>query len=1067
MNILKTLLVAVFAVLSLPALGQFTFRDNGDGTVTITGYTGGGGTIVIPSAINGSPITKIGDGAFNSVTTITNLTIPDSVLVIGENSFAYCTSLIRVVIGQAGGPLHIGINAFYGSAKLTAVTIRSNLEIIADGAFQQCPELMAIYFAGNPPHSVAENAFFGAPVTIYRLTGTAGWGSTLASKPVEIVDFIPGSEEPIVVIPPGSRIATVGGTVSLQVIVRASSPVFLQWRKDGIPIGEATNRTLTLTNVTVFDAGHYDVVVTNAFGTVTSSSGVVQVLPFGAPSMRVNGQIAVGSFSAVSPFTATVTLSGGFTNGFIFYTLDGTTPNLGSTYYTGPFVLTNDARIVAMSLSADLVETSVAPMVTVQILPTYALNKSVIGRGSVVASPLQGLYPSNGVVTLTAYPAPHFVFDHWTGNLTGNANPTTLTMNGPRTVQAVFVPGEYPLTLTASEGGRVTANGQTIAPNTWFPVGGVVSLDAIPQPGWGFVRWEGTVTSTANPLQLPMNNSNEVRAVFGTTTLTIGTPGGGTVTANGQAIAPNTLYPPGTVVTLAAVADNGWSFLRWEGSIASTANPLALRMDQSNVVQAVFGTVVRSAVAGSGTILLNPTNPVPYGTRVTATAVPTAGYAFLAWTGIATGNANPVNFVITNPSPLIGAVFTGPPVPVIVDGPTNQTVVVGQKASFAVTVSGAAPLSYRWRREGNPIVSATNATFAITNVVSADAGNFDVVVSNSFGSATSAVAVLTVVRPPTIAVQPVSQVVAAGDPLTLTVTVDGTEPIHYQWWNERGTIPNATNATLVVNAASTNDSSIYAVVVTNRYGAVTSAVATVTVFIPATISIAPVTQVAPAGGTATFHVEATAYPAPEFQWLFVGKAIPGATSTTLTLTNIGTNVLGTYQVIVWNAFSAVTSAPALLAMSPSLRVPFAGATVVWGKSATLTTTAIGSGDLTYQWFKDGVALPSGTGPRLEFPTVQLTDAGLYSVVVSSQWGSATNVPAQLVVNPANISLAMYAGVTIDGVPGYTYGIQYSTDLRDTNSWTTITNYTLTTPVETWIDFGSTGKVKRFYRVVVP
>lgn len=86
--------------------------------------------------------------------------------------------------------------------------------------------------------------------------------------------------------------------------------------------------------------------------------------------------------------------------------------------------------------------------------------------------------------------------------------------------------------------------------------------------------------------------------------------------------------------------------------------------------------------------------------------------------------------------------------------------------------------------------------------------------------------------------------------------------------------------------------------------------------------------------------------------------------------------------------------------------------------------------------RDGVVLPSGTGPRLEFPTVQLTDTGLYSVVVSSQWGSVTNVPAQLVVNPANISLAMYAGVTIDGVPGYTYGIQYSTDLRDTNSWAT-------------------------------
>jgi hypothetical protein len=36
----------------------------------------------------------------------------------------------------------------------------------------------------------------------------------------------------------------------------------------------------------------------------------------------------------------------------------------------------------------------------------------------------------------------------------------------------------------------------------------------------------------------------------------------------------------------------------------------------------------------------------------------------------------------------------------------------------------------------------------------------------------------------------------------------------------------------------------------------------------------------------------------------------------------------------------------------------------------------------------------------------------------------------------------------------------------TNAWVTVTNYTLTEPVETWIDFESAGKVKRFYRVVV-
>jgi len=60
---------------------------------------------------------------------------------------------------------------------------------------------------------------------------------------------------------------------------------------------------------------------------------------------------------------------------------------------------------------------------------------------------------------------------------------------------------------------------------------------------------------------------------------------------------------------------------------------------------------------------------------------------------------------------------------------------------------------------------------------------------------------------------------------------------------------------------------------------------------------------------------------------------------------------------------------------------------------------------------------------------------------------------------------MYAGVTIDGVAGFTYGIQYTTDLRDTNSWVNATNLTLEFPVQTWIDLESATNARRFYRIL--
>ena len=98
--------------------------------------------------------------------------------------------------------------------------------------------------------------------------------------------------------------------------------------------------------------------------------------------------------------------------------------------------------------------------------------------------------------------------------------------------------------------------------------------------------------------------------------------------------------------------------------------------------------------------------------------------------------------------------------------------------------------------------------------------------------------------------------------------------------------------------------------------------------------------------------------------------------------------------------------------------------------------------------------------------MQISDGGLYSVVANSAYGSVTNTAAQLVVNSANISLGLYAGITIKGVVGCTYGIEYTTDLTDTNSWQSLTNVTLTQPVELWVDRSVNVQTtqSRFYRV---
>jgi len=86
--------------------------------------------------------------------------------------------------------------------------------------------------------------------------------------------------------------------------------------------------------------------------------------------------------------------------------------------------------------------------------------------------------------------------------------------------------------------------------------------------------------------------------------------------------------------------------------------------------------------------------------------------------------------------------------PVILAQPTNQTAVVGGTAMFMVAADGTPPLSYRWNFNGTNIDGATNTTLTLTNVQFSQAGNYAVLVTNSYGSILSSNAVLTVSPPP-------------------------------------------------------------------------------------------------------------------------------------------------------------------------------------------------------------------------------------------------------------------------------------------------------------------------------
>ena len=216
--------------------------------------------------------------------------------------------------------------------------------------------------------------------------------------------------------------------------------------------------------------------------------------------------------------------------------------------------------------------------------------------------------------------------------------------------------------------------------------------------------------------------------------------------------------------------------------------------------------------------------PTPTAT-LTPTPTPTATATATA-TATPTVSSTPTQTPTPTPTP-----SAMPRAPRITTQPANKTVNLGQTATFSVVATGTAPLQYQWRKNGVNISGATNSSYTTPPTVAADNGSlFSVVVSNSGGSVTSNNATLTVRIPPTITTQPANKTVRVGQTAKFSVTATGTTPLQYQWMKNGVNITGATKASYTTPPTTAADNgSLFAVIVSNAAGSVTSNNAILTV----------------------------------------------------------------------------------------------------------------------------------------------------------------------------------------------------------------------------------------------
>jgi len=190
-------------------VSAFEWMSDGS-AVTITKYIGEDTEVVIPSTIDGLPVTKIGDFAFDGCNNLTSVIIPDSVTSIGNDAFVFCSNLTNVVIGNSVTSIgnaafefcnsltsvvipdsvnSIGGGAFDGCSSLTSVKIPDGVTSIGAGAFYNCSNLASVVIPDSVT-SIGYGAFYGCnSLTIYCMAESQpnGWDANwnYSNRPVE------------------------------------------------------------------------------------------------------------------------------------------------------------------------------------------------------------------------------------------------------------------------------------------------------------------------------------------------------------------------------------------------------------------------------------------------------------------------------------------------------------------------------------------------------------------------------------------------------------------------------------------------------------------------------------------------------------------------------------------------------------------------------------------------------------------------------------------------------------------------------------------------------------------
>jgi alpha-tubulin suppressor-like RCC1 family protein len=851
---------------------------------------------------------------------------------------------------------------------------------------------------------------------------------------LDTVTWIPSNGPPLIITQPQGQTNWSGTTMALTVVAGGGPPLNYQWLFRNGKITNATNATLTLSNVASSQSGNYTVVVSNSMATVTSSVAKLSILD--SPPII---SVFPSNKAAYVSSTATFNVVADGSRPLFYQWFLGRTPILGATNASLLFtnVQFNQAGIyyVMVSNAFGSVECTNVTLSVFQIAAwgdNSAKQTNVPARLTNVVAIAAGGYHSlalraDGTVTA------------WGNNASGQTNiPVGLT-----TVAAIAAGGLHNLAL--KDDGAVVTWGDNSWGQTTIPTG-LSNVVAIAGGGYHSLalKADGTVSAwgdaTSGQTKVPVDLSNVV-AIAGGGNHSLALTSGGTVIAWGDNGWGQINVPVGlsNVVAIAggwyhslALKANGTVVAWGENSHGQTSFPPLL----TNVMAIAAGGFHSLALKTDGTVAVVGDNS--YGQIYPPPAIANM-------VAIAGGGFHSLELIDTVPK-------TPFSVPLIIS-PSYGSGEVGVPFYFRVVARNNA---FGYGATGLPLGLSLNPTNGLINGTPQEAGNFDVALyaTNVFGVGQDTLK-LRINGPPEIKTTLPHQMVLIGANVNFTISSSGLTPLSFQWRKNGINIPGATNAFLTLPNVQPSNGGEYSVVVANRYGSVVSTPASLLVFISsqgqpedffynrqpllgasgiatATNTLATrepgepfhadkpgsnsvwYTWEAPANGIATLDTEGSTFDTllAVYQGTLLTNLIKVAADDDrggYFASRVRFNALAgqLYQIAVdgyagdkgtftlrWD----LEMTPEVLPMITNEPVSQAAA---FGNNVTFQVGAVGAG-LQYQWTFNGATIAGATNATLTVTNVQRGNVGWYQARVTNPMGrEVTSLPAALEIGPVD------------------------------------------------------------------